>query len=979
MSERADRWRRVEQICQDALDRPGAKRAAFLGAACGEDAVLRREVEALLVEEMASSAFLESPPGAVAAAVMEPRPSRLSGHRVGAFAVGPLLGAGGMGEVYRARDTRLDRDVAIKILPEAFAHDAERVARFQREAKTLASLNHSNIAAIYGLEESADVTVLVMELVDGEDLSQRIARGALPLDEALPIAKQMAEALAAAHEHGIIHRDLKPANIKVRRDGVVKVLDFGLAKAMEPAGPAAGHSGSPTITTPAMTQAGMILGTAAYIAPEQARGRPVDKRADVWAFGAVLFEMLTGRRAFDGEDVADVLGAVMRLEPDWGKLPPDVPTPVRTLLQRCLVKEPRERVSDIAAALFVLGHQASATAPATVQAPPSRRTWWVAGLAIGAVLAMAAIAFRGSDPGRPALEPVEFTIAPPAGTSFGGPTAGGTGSAPQLAVSPDGRYVVFVAGARSEFQLWLRPVASVEAKRLPGTEGSAFPFWSPDSNNIAFFAGGKLKRIAVAGGPPVTLADARAGRGGSWSRDNVIVFDQATGAGLFRVPSTGGVPTAVTTLAGGEDAHRWPHFLPDGQHFFYTAVTGPCCPSPRPGVVKIGSINPGEPVATLLQADSSAVYASGYLLFAREQTLMAQLFDPVARATTGDAFPLRERVSTGGNRYTSVSVSQNGILAYGPNAAPTNSSLFWFDRSSRTLGTLGESGPNATPALSPDEGRVALALRTGSPGNLDIWLIDVARNLRSRLTSDARDEGSPVWSPDGTRIVFGSGAFQETRPEKALLIQARVNETAASEILLEAADTPTRPCGPRQCLLTPTDWSPDGRFVLYTFGGGFPATSDIWALPLFGDRQPFPVADTRFGESLGAFSPDGRWIAYVSDETGLPNVYVQPFMRAGGKLRISVNGGRNPHWSRNGKELFYIDADGAMTVVSLTTTDTVAAGLPETLFPVAALSLNQMFSVTRDGQRFLINARPPNTAGVSPVTVIVNWTSTLEK
>jgi Tol biopolymer transport system component len=547
-------------------------------------------------------------------------------------------------------------------------------------------------------------------------------------------------------------------------------------------------------------------------------------------------------------------------------------------------------------------------------------------------------------------------------------------------VSPDGRYVVFVAGPRSDFKLWLRPVASADAKLLPGTEGSAFPFWSPDSTEIAFFAGGRLKKIAVAGGPPVTLADARAGRGGSWNRDNVIVFDHVQGAGLFRIPSTGGVPTAVTTLAEGEDVHRWPHFLPDGRHFFFTAVTGPCCPAPRPGVVKIGSIDPGERVVTLLQADSSAVYSSGYLLFSREQTLMAQPFDPDARAMTGDAFALRERVSTGGNRYTSVSVSQNGTLAYGPSAAPTENSLFWFDRSGRIVGTLGESGPNATPALSPDEGRVALALRTGNPGNLDVWLIDIGRNLRSRLTSDARDEGSPVWSPDGTRIVLGSGTPQEARPEKALLLQASVNGTTASETLLEVADTPTRPCGPRQCLVTPTDWSPDGRFVLYTFSGGFPATSDIWALPIVGDRQPFPIADTRFGEGLGAFSPDGRWIAYVSDETGLPNVYVQPFMRAGGKQRISVNGGRNPHWRGDGKELFYLDADGAMTAVSVTmTADTVAVGLPETLFPVGSLSFNQMFSVTKDGQRFLVNARPPNSASVSPVTVILNWTATLGK
>jgi len=978
MSERADRWRRVEQICHDALDRPIAERAAFLEVACGEDVHLRGEVEALLMEEAAGSAFLESPIGAVAAAAMEPGPARLSGHRVGVFDVGALLGAGGMGEVYRARDSRLDRDVAIKILPEAFAHDAERVARFQREAKTLASLNHPNIAAIYGLEESAGMTVLVMELVEGDDLSHHLSRGAIPLDEAVPIAKQMAEALAAAHEHGVIHRDLKPANIKVRRDGVVKVLDFGLAKAMDPAGASAGHSTNATITTPATTQVGMVLGTAAYMAPEQARGRPVDKRADVWAFGAVLFEMLTGRRAFDGEDVTEVLGAVVRLEPDWATLPPEVPVSVRALLQRCLVKEPRERVADIAAALFVLGHQVVAPAPATVPVPAKRRPWWAAALAIAVVLALAAVAFRGSRTDRRALDPIEFTVAPPAGTVFGGRAAGGTGYVPQLAVSPDGRYVAFVAGARSEFQLWLRPVGRADAKPLPGTEGSTFPFWSPDSADIAFFAGGKLKKVAVAGGPPVTLADAPAGRGGTWSRDDIIIFDHRIGAGLFRVPSSGGIPIAVTKLTDGENAHRWPHFLPDGRHFFYTAVTGACCPPVKPGFVKIGSVDQSESTVTLLQADSAAAYASGYLLFARGQTLMVQPFDPDTRTTAGDAFPLREHISTEASRYTSASVSQTGVLAYAPDAAPTQQTLMWFDRAGRTLGTLGEGGLDANLMLSPDETRVVLAWRTGNPANLDIWLIDVARNLRSRLTSDARDEGWPVWSPDGTRITFGSGAPQLGLPEEALLLQATVDENAASETLLEVAGSPKRPCGPRQCLAAPSDWSSDGRFVLYTLGGSFPATSDIWALPLFGDRKPFPVANGPFRESLGAFSPDGRWVAYMSDETGQPNVYIQPFRRPGGKQRVSVNSGRNPHWRGDGKELFYLDADGAMTAVSITVAETITVALPETLFPIGTLSTNQMFSATRDGQRFLVNARPPNTASVSPLTVIVNWTSTLE-
>ena len=420
-----------------------------------------------------------------------------------------------MGAVYRARDTKLNRDVALKVLPDAFASDADRLARFTREAQTLASLNHPNIAHIHGLEESGGVRALVMELVEGDDLSQRIARGAIPVDEALPIAKQIADALEAAHQQGIIHRDLKPANIKLRPDGAVKVLDFGLAKALAPEqdpASATHRSQSPTITSPAMlTGAGIVLGTAAYMAPEQAKGREADKRSDIWAFGCVLYEMLTGRRPFDGEDMTDVLGAVVRLEPAWEALPSDVPAPVRTLLRQCLVKDRRRRVGDIAAVLFVLDHQAGLAPAVPVASRSNRIAWLVAALATIALIATAVVALRMSRSGTLAPDLVQFTIAPPENTSFGGPAAGGTGNNAQLAISPDGRNIVFVAGAQSAFQIWLRPVASAEARPIQGTEGGAFPFWSPDSRFIAFFAGGKLKKVAIAGGPPIVLADAAAG------------------------------------------------------------------------------------------------------------------------------------------------------------------------------------------------------------------------------------------------------------------------------------------------------------------------------------------------------------------------------------------------------------------------------------------------------------------------------------
>jgi hypothetical protein len=888
-----------------------------------------------------------------------------------------------MGEVYRARDTKLNRDVAIKVLPDLFVDDAERLARFTREAQTLASLNHPNIAIIHGLEPTGDAHALVMELVPGEDLSQRIARGAIPVDEALQIAKQIAEALEAAHEQGIIHRDLKPANIKVRGDGTVKVLDFGLAKAMEPIGRAPSVSLSPTITTPAMTQAGIILGTAAYMSPEQARGRAVDRRADIWAFGVVLFEMLTARRAFEGDDIAITVAAVMMKEPDWLLLPASVPPALRALLTRCLKKDPKARMRDIGDARVQIEELiagAPETGVTTILPPPPlwRRVlpWAFAGvLAIALVLTViAAIGLYGARE-IPTTGPVQFTIVPPDNTSFGGPPAGGTGIATQVAVSPDGRNIVFVAGGTSGYQLWLRPVGIVAARLIPGTEGGAFPFWSPDSRFVGFFAGGKLKKVEVGGGPPTVLCDAAAGRGGSWNRDDVIVFAPGTignaqggvGTGLMRVSGkNGGMATVVTTVdpAIGEMRHRWPHFLPDGRHFFYTEIAGPGGPLSKPSVIRIGSLDQSESATTLFQAESSVSYASGHLIFARDGTLMAQPFDPDTRQSEGDAFPLVEYVSREGSRYVGASVSENGTLVYAHDGSLSTTQLTWFDRTGRALSNVGDAAPYENLSLS-DEGHVAFSLRTGMQDR-EVWITDIARGLRNKLTVSPGSIASPVWSPDGARI-----AFQAQRAGKVSLRYRLVNRTGDDESLIEASGN-----------IWPSAWSADGRFILYTLMGSFPFRSDIWVLPLFGDRKPFPLVETAFTENSAVFSPNGRWVAYTTNEDGQFNVYVQPFLRAGGKYRVSKDSGSHPVWRADGKELFYLAADRAMMAIAVDTTrEFTLGGVPQTLFPTLAaggLNPSQVYGATKDGSRFLINTRPQQNI-TAPLTVLVNWTATIQK
>jgi Tol biopolymer transport system component len=905
-----------------------------------------------------------------------------AGTKLGPYEIVSSLGAGGMGEVYRARDTRLDRTVAIKVLPSTLADDPQLRDRFEREARAISALSHPHICTLFDVGHQDGVDFLVLEYLEGETVAERLARaGRLDPSEALKIAIDIGDALDRAHRSGIVHRDLKPANVMLT-DAGAKLLDFGLAKTAAPAVATTALSMLPT-TPPNLTAQGTILGTFQYMAPEQIEGLEADARTDIFAFGALLFEMLTGRPAFEGKTRASLLGAILKDEPPAvSRVQPLAPSALDRTISTCLAKDPDDRYQSARDLLRDLKWVASGSSPGvaapTVARPArsSRVAWLVAALSTIALIATAIIALQREV--APAAGPVRFTIAPPEKMSFGGPSAGGTGDAAQLAVSPDGQNIVFVAGAQSSYQIWLRPIGARAAEPIPGTEGGAFPFWSPDSRSIGFFAGGKLKKVQIGGGPAIPLCDAPSGRGGSWSRANVILFSPtaAAGTGLMRVSSAGGAPTVVTTVdpATKETNHRWPHFLPDGRHFIYTSSVGGCCPPETPSTIRIGSLDDDSAVS-LFHVESSVSYASGHLFFARDETLMAQPFDPDTHLLTGEAFPMAERVGPEGSRYVSASVSQNGTLVYAQ-GSQARQHLTWFDRTGGVLATLGEapfprqgSAAGRRVALSPDEKQVAVAMATGSPENQDIWIIDLARNgLRSRFTEDQGRDRSPIWSPDATVIAFAA-----ERSGQSSLRQRVVNRAAADELLLESGGAGDA---------FPTDWSADGRFIAYTLTGSFPARSDIWVLPLFGDRKPFPVAQTAFREGSAVFSRDARSIAYMSDQAGRPNVYVQRFPDGGARVQVSRDGGTQPVWAPSGKELFFLGPDGMMMAAPIDATDRIEAGIPQPLFRAvltsSLVSEAIQYAITKDGKRFLVHSRPLESSA-TPLTVVINWPATIQK
>jgi serine/threonine protein kinase/Tol biopolymer transport system component len=932
-----EREREIERICQAALECPHPEREAFLAKTCGGDGDLRREVERLLAHESAASGFLETP--AVAAHGLS-QPALQVGQQLGVYTILSSLGSGGMGEVYRARDATLGREVAIKALPPIFTGDAERLARFEREARLLAAVNHPHIATIHGVERLNGTHALVLELVEGKTLDEQIHRGPLAIDEALTIARQIADALEAAHEKGIIHRDLKPANIKIRPDGVVKVLDFGLAKAVAVEAPGPDLSDSPTVTIGG-THEGVLLGTAAYMSPEQARGKPVDKRADIWAFGSVLYEMLTGRAAFADETVSDTITAILGRDVDWSALPPTTPPGIRRLLKRCLEKDPKRRLHDIADARIEIEEAgASHVEDENIAHVPGLRVWR---LAVVLLTAIAAAAIGWAVRPAPLLEEMRFEITTPPTTE---PAS--------LAISPDGRTIAFVGISDGKSLLWVRPLEA-EAQSLAGTDNARHPFWSPDGQSIGFFAGSQLKRIERDGKGLLMLAPSGMGLGGTWTRDDTILLATSPD-GIRRARATRPTPRVIDGEFGpdraiprvpGATGQAFPHLLPDGRHVLFSAI------GTKRGIY-VGRVGGPEP-SRIVEAEA-AVYTSGYLLFVREETLFAQPFDLSRFALGGTPIVVARQIVMRGGR-AALAASPGGTIVYRTGQVKSQRELVWFDRSGKELNRVrgSENMGGLTSSLSPDGRRAALERIVD--GTSDIWLLEVDRGVPTRFTFDPEYDQAPIWSPDSRRVLFQSrrkGPF-------ALYVKGVDGKAGSEEVLL---DTGT--------VKVPYDWSRDGRFVLYG-----ETVRDIWALPLQGDRTPIPVAHTSFGESDAQFSPDGKWVAYTSDEAGQLDIYVQQFPDATRKRRVSPDGGVQARWRRDGRELFYLSLDHRLMAVPIRSeadSNELVIGTPDPLFsPRGGNSLTittRSYSVSADGERFLMDVP---TEVTMPVTVLLNW------
>jgi eukaryotic-like serine/threonine-protein kinase len=883
-----------------------------------------------------------------------------AGTRLGPYQIVSLIGAGGMGDVYRARDTRLGRDVALKVLPEAFLADAERIARFEREAKAIASFNHPNIGAIHGLEESHGIAALVLELVEGPTLAHRIAGEPIPLHEALSIARQIAQALDAAHERGIVHRDLKPGNIVLTAEGVAKVLDFGLAKiASSDAGPAAVNdlTRSPTALGP--TGEGVLLGTAPYMSPEQARGKAVDKRTDVWAFGCVLFEMLTGRRAFSGETSSDTIAAILERQPDWTQLPSSTPPATRRLLRRCLEKDPRRRLRDIADVHAELDDESATAAAAPPTSPRSVTRTMAVAVATSIIGSVIATTWWLRDrQGAVARHPMQFSFAAPDGVAL---------AIEVPVVSPDGTRIAFaVRSSSGQRSLWIRRLDSGEMRPLAGTDDVVDrPVWSPDGRWLGFFAGGRLKKVDPSGGPVLNIATIQNNLGATWNRDNVIIIAPVNRTVLHRVSASGGTPEPITTLNADrrENSHRRPYFLPDGRHFLFTARSD----VKENNMIYLGSLDSRE-VRPLFAAQSPGIYAPpGYILYAQEGTVMARAFDAAALTVLGDAVPVAAEVNHNTpSAEASFSVSADGsVLAFLANVT-RNATITWFDRTGNVLGTAGPEKEYSEVRLSPDGKTAGVVIPDFDSGNRDIWLVDLSVGSLARFTSHPANDWQMAWSPGGTRIAFAS---DRNGPSS---VYVKPVAEGSEELLVRLPDRGA----------FPKDFSQDGRFL--TLGIDTPAgVAGVWAMPLAGDRTPFPLSNVTVRENQATLTRDGRWYAFESQQSGTDEIYVAPFPK-GARRRVSTGGGFQPRWRADGRELYYAAPNGDIMAVTVRTTDPIELAVPVRLFSACGGLTAQrpgsggggLFDVTANGARFLMACSGPASKPAA-ITVSVDWAASV--
>jgi serine/threonine protein kinase len=881
------------------------------------------------------------------------------GARLGPYEVLAPIGAGGMGEVYRARDARLGRDVAIKVIAFDASSDPERLRRFEQEARTVAALNHPSILSVYDVGTEVGAPYVVFELLEGESLRQRLGREAVAARRAVDWAAQIGRGLAAAHDRGIVHRDLKPENLFLTKDGRVKILDFGLAKLL--LGEETAEEGGDSPTLSAQTNPGTLLGTVGYMSPEQVRGLAVDARSDIFSLGAVLYEMLSGRRAFRGNTAADTLTAILKEDPPalGTALDSGVSPALARIVGRCLEKAPEERFQSARDLAFDLEAFSGLSGPG-VTSPP-RLPWrprpgqiLVAIVVLGAMAAVFLVGRRAGFVAGERMQPttrgeVRFQLTPPASLR----RVSGT------RLSPNGTHLAFVGiGSDGKSQLWVHSLSALEARPLPGTEDvRGTPFWSPDSRSIAFFTLDKLKRIDVSSGAPQMICEvpsAYATNSGAWSREGVVILTSGGVGALYRASISGGEATPLTRLdeTRRERGHQAPQFLPDGRHFIYYVRSEDAA---HRGV-RLGSLDSAE-TQLLLPGEQPAIYAwPGYLFVRRGGALVAHPFDDRHMALLGEPFVVSEVVDAGG-----FSASETGVLAFA-SSPPQTAQPTWFDRSGRSLGTVGEPGPYLQIALSPDERHAALQRLDPRLQTWDIWLLDVAHGVLSRFTSDPGYESDPVWSPDGRRLAFtarGAGEPQLTLFQKAL------GGGPAERVLPESVDWDFV-----------EDWSPDGRFLLY--GTGIGGRDGLWAVPLFGERKPFRLVEGPVGNDEPQVSPDGRFLAYMAYEAGRFEVYVQAFPSGGPRARFSTEGGQVPRWTSGGRELIYLTPEGTLMAVDVKARAALEPGVPRKLFaPGLTPALSDHYAVTADGQRFLV-LMPVDTAPTT-ITVVLNWTAGLEK